>query len=308
MGYPPWGELVRHLAQEFAPAVVLSGDYLRDVDRIADVAAAAGGLDEYYKYLDRAFCVDGAGSTDLRFHRRLVSLGFCGLITTNFDPVLEEACVAEYSDSGVIHRCEPVDLRDDRPYLVFEFLRGLTASSRHRRVLHLHGFHNSPRKLILGARDYAAAYGHDQSTPDVALRTLPRKIIWTLLATRPLLFVGFSMRDPFFNMTMDLVRKDFTLTNEPAYFSIIPFDVDLSATAGLVDPTIAHEEEKERIRSTLPRGLVPIFYHAPTDPATGRQDHSQLRALIDDLGARARTAPRTESVVDRLARRALEEL
>lgn len=308
MGYPLWGGLVRRLAQEFAPALVLSDDYLDDVDKIAEAAASAGHTAEYYKRLDRTFCVDGASRTDLRFHRRLISLGFCGLITTNFDPTLEQACIAEYSGSAGAHRCEPVDLRDDRPYLVYEFLRNLGASLRHQRVLHLHGFHSLPKRLILGARDFAEAYGHDLSTPDAALRTLPRKIIWTLLATRPVLFVGFSMTDPFFSKTLELVKNDFILTDEPAHFSIIPYDVDLAATAGVLDPSVAHQEARQRIRETLPGWLVPIFYHAPRDPATGHQDHSQLAALIEDLGGRAGTAPRIESAVDRLARRALEEL
>jgi hypothetical protein len=308
MGYPLWGGLVRRLADEFAPTLVLSDDYLGDVDKIAEAAASAGHADEYYKRLDRTFCVDGASRTDLRFHRRLISLGFCGLITPNFDPTLEQACIAEYSGSAGVHRCEPVDLRDDRPYLVYEFLGDLGASPRHGRVLHVHGFHSRPRRLILGARDYAGAYGHDLSAPDAALKTLPRKIIWTLLATRPVLFVGFSMTDPFFNKTLELVKNDFILTDEPAHFSIIPYDVDLMATAGVLNPSVAHEEAKQRIRETLPGWLVPIFYHAPRDPATGHQDHSQLATLIEDLGGRAGTAPRTESAVDRLARRALEEL
>jgi hypothetical protein len=308
MGYPLWGGLVGRLAAEFAPALVLSDDYLGDVDKIAAAAETAGHADEYYKRLDRTFCVDGASRADLRFHRRLISLGFCGLITTNFDPTLEQACIAEYSGSGGVHRCEPVDLRDDRPYLVYEFLRNLGASPRHNGVLHLHGFHSRPRRLILGARDYGEAYGHDLTAPDAALRTLPRKIIWTLLATRPVLFVGFSMADPFFNKTLELVKNDFILTDEPAHFSIVPYDVDLAATTGVLEPSVAHEEAKQRIRETLPSWLVPIFYHAPRDPATGHPDHSQLATLIEDLGGRAGTAPRAESAVDRLARRALEEL
>lgn len=308
MGYPSWGELVSQLAAKFAPTLALSDDYLADVDKILDEAVAADRAEEYFKHLDQTFCVDGARHRDLRFHRQLISLGFCGLITTNFDPTLEEASVNEYSESGRVHHCDPVDLRSDRSYQVYAFLRSLGESPQHQRVLHLHGFHTLPKRLILGARDYADAYGHDLSAPDGALRTLPRKIIWALLATRPVLFVGFSMRDPFFRKTVDLVRKDFILTDEPAHFSIMPYDVDLGATAGVVDPTVAHEEAQSRIRATLPQWLVPIFYFAPADPVTRHQDHSQLATLIDELGAMARTAPRAESIVDRLARRALEEL
>src|SRR5258708_5347301 len=88
MGYPLWGQFVSQLAQEFAPTLTLSDDYLADVDRIKDAADSAGRADEYFKRLDRAFCVDGSRRTDLRFHQQLISLGFCGLITTNFDETL----------------------------------------------------------------------------------------------------------------------------------------------------------------------------------------------------------------------------
>jgi hypothetical protein len=307
MGYPSWGDLVQLLTAEFGPALARTDDNLADVDSIAKLAAAAGRSDEYFKWLDRAFSADAAPRKDLQFHRRLVSLGFCGLITPNYDPTLEHACIAEYSSGTGLHRCDAIDLTEDRPYLVYDFLRNLGADSRHAGVLHLHGLHSAPRRLILGASAYAQAYGHDLSAPDAALRTLPRKIIWTLLATRPVLFVGFSMTDPFFNKTLELVKSDFILTSEPAHFSIIPYDVDLTATAGVLDPAIAHEEAMQSIRATLPGWLVPIFYHAPRDLATGRQDHSQLAALINDIAGRAGTAS-AQSPVDQLARRTLEEL
>ncbi len=304
MGYPLWDDLVRQLAAEFAPALTLSDDNLANVDRIASVAADAGRADEYFKWLDRTFCVDGAPRQDLNFHQGLISLGFCGLTTLNFDPTLEQACIAKYSGAAGVHRCEPVDLTDNnRRYLVFDFLRRLGESPPHDRVLHLHGLHSAPDRLILGAQDYATAYGHDPSARDAELRTLPRKIIWTLLATRPVLFVGFSMTDPFFNKTLELVKRDFILTDEPAHFSIIPYDVDLAATAGVLEPAVAHEEEKQKLRARLPRWLVPIFYYAP-----GLQDHRRLVSLIEEIGAKAGTAPRAESAVDRLTHRALEEL
>ena len=58
---------------------------------------------------------------------------------------------------------KPIDLTDDRPYLVFDFLRNLGESPQHNRVLHLHGLHSAPRRMILGLRDYVNAYGHDLS-------------------------------------------------------------------------------------------------------------------------------------------------
>ena len=106
MGYPLWSDLVLRLAAEFAPELDLSDDKLADVDRIASVADKAGRTSEYYKWLDRTFSVDGALRRELRFHQRLISLGFCGLTTLNFDPTLERACIAEFSGAVGVHRCE----------------------------------------------------------------------------------------------------------------------------------------------------------------------------------------------------------
>ena len=307
MGYPLWDDLVQQLAMEFAPELTLTGDNLVNVDAIASVAADAGRTHEYHKWLDQTFSFNGASQKDLTFHRRLVSLGFCGLVTPNFDPTLEEACITEYSDPACVHRCESVDLTD-RPYLVFDFLQRLGASPRHCGVLHLHGLHRAPDRLILGAKRYAEAYGHDRASGNEELRTLLRKVIWTLLSTRPVLFVGFSMTDPFFSRTLELVRRDFILTDEPAHFAIIPYDVNLTDTDRMLAPAAAHKQVKQELREALPSGLVPIFYHAPRSPVTGLSDHRRLVALIDDLGIRAGTVPRTEYPVDRLRRKGLEEL
>ena len=303
LGYPLWEDLVRRLAEEFAPGLALSGDSLADVDRIASFAADAGRASEYFKWLDRTFCFDNAPRKDLRFHRQLISLGFAGLITPNFDPVLEQACISKYTGTAGGHTCESIDLTDNtRRYRVFDFLRSAGGSDEHKSVLHLHGLHSAPDRMILGTQDYVRAYGHDPRAGDVGLQTLPRKVIWTLLATRPVLFVGFSMTDPFFNETLSLLASDFVLTDESAHFSIIPYDVNPAATIGR-GPVAAHEEEKRKIRRRLPRWLSPIFYHAPR-----LQDHRRLSGLIDDLGARVGMVSCPEYPVDRLARRGLEEL
>ena len=303
LGYPLWDELVQRLADEFAPELDLSGNSLKDVDRIASLAADAGRAAEYFKWLDRTFCFENAPRKELRFHRQLISLGFAGLITPNFDPALEQACISKYTGPANAHTCESIDLTDnERRYRVFDFLRSLGRNPEHKSVLHLHGLHSAPRRMILGTQEYVRAYGHDPQARDVGLQTLPRKVIWTLLATRPVLFVGFSMTDPFFHETLRLLGSDFVLTDESAHFSIIPYDVNPTATIGR-GALAAHEEEQQRIRQTLPRWLAPIFYHAP-----GLRDHRRLSGLIDDLGARIGTVSTPEYPVDRLARRGLEEL
>src|SRR5262245_12809190 len=66
MGYPLWGESTAGLAHEFAPALTLSREYLRDVDRIAAAAARAGREDEYFRCLDRTFALTRIGKLFLK--------------------------------------------------------------------------------------------------------------------------------------------------------------------------------------------------------------------------------------------------
>ncbi len=304
VGYPPWEPLIRRLAAEFAPGVVPDSDVRRAADQIADTARARGRFDEYLKSLDLTFSRAGRATSDLRFHRRLVSLGFSGLITTNYDPTLEDACVEEFTAPHAIHTCEPIDLRD-RSYMVFEFLRSIGLHREPRQVLHIHGFHNAPGRLILGLRDYENAYGHSVSQPDAYLRTLPRKVLWTLLATRPVVLVGFGMEDPFFNAVLHLLRNDFLLTDEPAHLVITHYDLD-PAAVGIVEPHVAQADAMDRIRAKLPPGLVPIFYRAPVG-AAGRTDHTALGPLIGDIAGRLGRRSGSDTV-DRLTQRSLEEL
>jgi hypothetical protein len=306
VGYPLWEPLIKSLAADFAPGVTLSPDVRLAADQIADAALAHGRqrFEEYLKRLDLTFRREGRRTGDLRFHKRLVSLGFCGLITTNYDPTLEDSCLAEFTRPGATpHICEPIDLRNRRPYLVFEFLRSIgLGDSPPRHVLHIHGFHSAPDRLILGMRAFEDAYGHVVTQPDEYLRTLPRKVLWTLLAMRPVLFVGFGMQDPFFNAVLDLLKSDFLLTDEPAHLVITHYDVD-PATVGILEPHVAHEEAMKKIREKLPPGVVPIFYHAPIGP-DGLANHSELVSLIGDIAGRLGRRPGNDTV-DRLTQRSL---
>ena len=115
--------------------------------------------------------------------------GFRGVVTTNYDSVLEDAVSADGA------RCEELDLCAPRPFAIFDFLRATSAGRSRAFVLHLHGWFRNPQHLVMTSDDYATRYGtYYETTPDGDevrrdLDTVHRKVLWALLVSYPILFV-----------------------------------------------------------------------------------------------------------------------
>lgn len=174
------------------------------------------------------------------FHKTLVSLPFKGILTTNYDTVLEAALGAienpSASDNSLI-------IDPDSAGRVDEFLRGMTDKTLTRRIAHLHGKYDIPKSIILSRKDYQRAYGlkaySEQSESkgyqkDSSLKvqsanqvrnvkdwTLHRKLLWAVLATRRAVFVGFSMCDPYLNEMLNVVNKDLWTWNKSIHYAIM---------------------------------------------------------------------------------------
>lgn len=315
VSYPTWRQLVEDLSREFAPALLsdsLTGNTVL-ADHIKHQAEKVGKLEEYYKFLERTFQQKASGTNHLAFHMQLVNLGFCGLVTSNYDSVLESA-VNEYSFTlGDPVMSEPIDLcATDRPYRVFDFLRSLGTTSCNRYVLHLHGYYNNPSNLILTRQDYLTAYGECRGvrgnlpTEDneyktdsllangryTILDTIHRKVIWALMTMHPLVFVGFSLTDEFFLDMLKIVQQDFKLFMEPFHFALMGY------TTG---------EEKIRIEGMLrDLGVRPVFYCIPSAELPGaNQDHNGLKSLVAEIANTIGVSAGSPSL-DQLNKRMLE--
>ncbi len=276
VGYPHWGNLINELRGMFAPELPkpTSDDILKYSDQIKKSANESRRIDEYYKFLDRIFAPHKNRQNYTEFHCALVKLGFCGLATTNYDMVLEFAAGA-VNEGGDYRRCESIDLcNKDRRYHVFDFLRSLSPENLYISVLHLHGCHNNPKEIILTREDYLDKYGmkshEEDSPPDPGriLDSLHRKVIWSLLVMHPLVFVGFSMSDPFFMDLLRIVQHDFSLDADTVHFVIMGY-----SDAG------ERGEIERRLKSY---GVQPVFYYAPKD-RNGVVDHRGLQNMIFDL-------------------------
>lgn len=275
-GYPLWRELINKLREEFAPDLPepASDDILTYSNRIKEEIVNSGRISEYYKFIDRSFAPHEKRENYTDFHCALIKLGFCGLVTTNYDMVIEFAA-GTVNEGRDYRRCESIDLcNKNRQYRVFDFLRSLSPENPYTSVLHLHGCHDNSQEIILTQADYLDKYGvkpHEEDPlPGLGgiLDSFHRKVIWSLLVMHPLVFVGFSMSDPFFLNLLKIVQHDFSLDADTVHFAIM----------GCSDDGERGEIER-RFKSY---GVQPVFYHAPKD-RDGAVDHRDLLNLIFDI-------------------------
>jgi len=295
-GFPLWSELIERMKQEFAPNLDIPQDksVLERAQLIRDHTENNNRKREYFKFLQRQFGPQENREIYTDFHASLIQLGFRGIVTSNYDGILEHTVMKISND--INHSCQPIDLcLRNRKYMVFEFLRSLSTSTSHNYVLHLHGYYQNPEDIIITQSDYLESYGTTavNSIGSRHLDTLHRKVIWALLAMTSMVFVGFGMDDPFFMSLFDTVHMDFQLDTEPAHFALISYSTD--------------EEMEEREEKLRRRGVLPVFYHVPSTDTDDKTEHYQraLTSLVKDLAVEVGTPVVSENV-NSLSMRMLE--
>lgn len=303
--YPIWGQLLAELRQEFAPGLVLTDTASNTTlaDQIKKQADTDNRIQDYYKFLERTFQPKGTGVSHHDFHSLLVQLGFSGVVTLNYDCVMESAMWEVASAAGHHGMPEAIDLCSrSRPYRVFDFLRSLGHADCLRCVLHLHGCYDNPQGIILTRQDYRVAYGELREKSDAIsedgtsarvlaalssapLDTIHRKVIWALLAIHPVVFVGFGMEDEFFLDTLKIVQQDFALSSDRVHFALVSYSDD---------------HEKGDVTDELRRrGVQPVFYFLPeTKTPSGNPDHRGLVALVSELARSVDVPTRSPSIDD----------
>jgi len=173
-------ETVRqHLAaQEFSEAAELAFEKLTPI-RFGEV-------------MRKAFDVEPPDGADLSAVEALWRIRPRGLITTNYDDVLRWP----FGSAGRPYQLAPPCPRlahNDDPDLLQQFLT--PAADDRSLIWHLHGSVERPGTMILTERQYQRLYGAGSAQLrqyEFALQQLR-----ALVANRTLLFVGFSLADPF---------------------------------------------------------------------------------------------------------------
>lgn len=132
-------------------------------------------------------------------HDLIVALPFAGIITTNYDKLLES--------SYARHRSLP-------PTYTFEDAADAAAALSHGRffVLKAHGDIDRKKSIVLTQRDYR----------DVTHRQPGyRAVLNAIFITKTVLFVGCSMTDPDINLILETVTESL-LGKGPPHYALVP--------------------------------------------------------------------------------------
>ena len=252
------------------------------------------GIEKYYALLEQLFEPKDPPCAD--FHRKLVSLPFRGVLTTNYDRVLEAALREldrpSADDNSLV-------INEDSAGQVDKFLRGLSDGNMQRRIAHLHGRYDNPKSIILSNDDYQQAYDLNlpsatqaQSGPE---QTLHQKLLWALLATRSFVFVGFSMNDPYFKRILETVSRDLRRWNRSTHYVVMG-----------ISPEGDEYSKAKKLKSDY--GISTVFYKVSNGSHQGLDDivdeiaeecDVRIRSPINDLDWLEQTSRRMEQFMGR---------
>jgi hypothetical protein len=230
------------------------------------------GADPYYNLIFRSF--KEKEQTHEKFHESLCRLlhnkKLRGITTTNYDPVFEFALNAVTKEQ-VKSICIDSNMEQAR---IFEFLMSLNDVNSRKGILHIHGYCDQKDSIILSKSEYESKYGFKLLQPastifdsiqrnemdeaqfsgllkDYGLVwTTHRKIMWSLFATRRLIFIGFSLSDPYFNKMLEFVSNDLHTYGYDMHFLILRIKT-------------VEEKDRAKIKATQLKekfGIETIFY------------------------------------------------
>lgn len=185
-GVPTWSELIKSLSRDL-------GEF--DIDKSPDLFLKIPqyyfnerGEKEYFEKLDEIFLKNKYKTNAI--HKEIFKLKPTHIITTNYDTLLEEAAIEE----GQFFHTVKYDLH--LPYNNFN-----------KTIIKMHGDFEH-RNIVLKEDDYL-----NYSTNF----TLIESYIKSLIATNTVLFIGYSVNDPNFNLIFQWVKNILSSHFQPAY-------------------------------------------------------------------------------------------
>ena len=172
----------------------------------------------------------------------------------------------------------------DPPRLIHEFLLARNNDPRiQQRIAHLHGTYRNSESIILSSKDYQKAYGlvacediskskdhqkisgfelsSERQVEKNSEWTFHRKLLWAVLATRRVVFVGFSMNDPYLNKMLETVSEDLWGWGKSIHFAIMNIS---SESAG------DSKTKAKKLKSDY--GVSTVFYEVSSKSHQGLDD------------------------------------
>jgi SIR2-like domain len=202
-GYPGWSQLIDRLVAEAKrmpnarlkglPAIEARRDYLM----LAEFARMTMGSWDYTEILKEEL---GRPVRTTEAHRLIAATDYRGIITTNYDRLFEIVIpqVRSWAPNTFSH--EAISLMGSALFNPELFL------------FKMHGDLASPSSIVLSSRDYERL---------ILLSPHVRALLMGVFLNYKLLFVGYGLRDPDFN----LILRELTLIFEnyvPKHYALVP--------------------------------------------------------------------------------------
>lgn len=270
LGYPLWRQLIELLEKriiEKNPSIDLD-IYKRLEDKDKDLLWYAGYLkshldkSEFNDFIKTVFAPkpEAIGA----FHKHLIKIPFRHFLTLNYDTILEHTA----RQIGMSIESFSAD-QEEHVSSFFQKLNVDDGAPRIKSIFHLHGLFDNPEKIILTEHDYLNLYFKDNLTV---------KILWSIIASFRMLFVGFGMADldvlQFFRKTRwDLGGKGHK------HFSIMNED-DI------------HKRRYKRQYLREKYGIEPIFF-SKTSGLNEYENEEQIIAGLANIGDSSLSADET---------------
>lgn len=247
-GLPTWSALIELLAKYLDECGLNSGP-VREEIKNGDLLLAAGyglhqlELPEFSRFLRGIF--NEAKPRPSELHHLIAALGPTCFVTTNYDRLLESALEDKSSHE------KPLVVTNRQPT---EIATIITASARNF-LFKYHGDIEQIESVVLSREQYRNII-QDFPTTGRALSTL--------LATRPVIMIGFGLRDPDFLSIQDELVSVFR-GQAGEYFAIMPDFDDL------------------RLEYWRRHYRVNIISYKTTTSSDGKRDHGALLEILRAL-------------------------
>lgn len=217
-----------------------------------------------YDVLDQAV---GEGFEPTALHRLLAQLPVSSILTTNWDRLIEAALQGEERPTNVIY--------DDPGIARWNEARAV-------QVVKMHGSIDSHGSIVFSEDDYQRLYTSD---------SLMLNLVRTLLATRSIFAVGFSMSDTYVKMLFSHVARLAGATGNPHYVVVPDSDsselrVQYLNAAGFRIIGVPISSDDPYGSETFMRELhAQTYSYAMDRVARTRLIHRETAALRDYLGS-----------------------
>ena len=249
-GLPSWADAVEELAQ-FLEEAGVNPDLVKVEAKKGDlIQAASYGLDRLTEQqmgeFIRSLCRCGTARPK-EIHRKIVNLGPRCYVTTNYDDLIEQSL-------RKWHEGRPFQTVTNRHLTETAAIAQTHASDY---VFKPHGDADDMASIIMSREQYRALL--PQGDRHAALEAL-----WILLVSRPVVYLGFGLRDPDFMYLRDTIRNTFKGGTRDHY----------AVMADVSDAECDYWRRQYGIH---------IVGYATKPGSDGRRDHTELVALLDDL-------------------------